>query len=186
MQHLQNPTGGPSSLAGSKPERSSGPTAAFARLICLTGRRWRGVPFAKRSSSWSTLTLVAGGTGEHESQPAPTGSVGHYVGRGETRSIEIQQLRELKGPLVDVRSQRICKGHWPGPSTCLFSTMRNAPRSAPPQAAGRTQAIHLGLELTGEAAWPGSWNARDQDRIYCWRGECAQPASPGSPSRSTC
>ena len=36
-------------------------------------------------------------------------------GMSETRSIEIQQLRNLQGPVVDVRSpSEFAKGHWPG------------------------------------------------------------------------
>ena len=72
-------------------------------------------------------------------------------GMGETCSIEIQQLRELKGPLVDVRSPgEFAKGHWPGATNVpLFNDEERAAVGTAYKQQGRTQAIHLGLELTG-------------------------------------
>ncbi len=65
---------------------------------------------------------------------------------GETGSIEIQQLRELKGPLVDVRSpSEFEKGHWPGAiNVPLFNDEERAAVGTAYKQQGRTQAIHRG------------------------------------------
>ena len=67
-------------------------------------------------------------------------------GMGETCSIEIQQLRELKGPLVDVRSPgEFEKGHWPGAiNVPLFNDEERAAVGTTYKQQGRTPAIHLG------------------------------------------
>ena len=98
-------------------------------------------------------------------------------GMGETRSIEIQQLRELKGPLVDVRSpSEFAKGHWPGAINLpLFNDEERAAVGTAYKQQGRTPAIHLGLELTGpklSSLARTLETLRDQGnpRIYCWRG----------------
>ena len=98
-------------------------------------------------------------------------------GMGETSSIEIQQLRELKGPLVDVRSpSEFAKGHWPGAINLpLFNDEERAEVGIAYKQQGRRPAIHLGLELTGPKL---SSLARELEtlrelgnpRIYCWRG----------------
>ncbi len=98
-------------------------------------------------------------------------------GMGETRSIEIQQLRELKGPLVDVRSpSEFAKGHWPGAiNVPLFDDEERAAVGTAYKQQGRTPAIHLGLELTGPklsslARQLESISNQGHPRIYCWRG----------------
>ncbi len=98
-------------------------------------------------------------------------------GMGETCSIEIQQLRELKGPLVDVRSPgEFEKGHWPGAiNVPLFNDEERAAVGTAYKQQGRTPAIHLGLELTGPklsslARQLESLRDQGDPRIYCWRG----------------
>ncbi len=98
-------------------------------------------------------------------------------GMGETRSIQIQQLRELKGPLVDVRSpSEFAKGHWPGAINLpLFDDEERAAVGTAYKQQGRTPAIHLGLELTGPklsslAHQLESLRDQGDPRIYCWRG----------------
>ena len=98
-------------------------------------------------------------------------------GMGETGSIEIQQLRELKGPLVDVRSPgEFAKGHWPGAiNVPLFDDEERAAVGTAYKQQGRTPAIHLGLELTGPklsslARQLESLRDQGDPRIYCWRG----------------
>ena len=98
-------------------------------------------------------------------------------GMGETCSIEIQQLRELKVPLVDVRSPgEFEKGHWPGAINIpLFDDEERAAVGTAYKQQGRTPAIHLGLELTGpklSSLAQQLETLRDQGnpRIYCWRG----------------
>ena len=98
-------------------------------------------------------------------------------GMGETCSIEIQQLRELKGPLVDVRSPgEFEKGHWPGAiNVPLFNDEERAAVGTAYKQQGRTPAIHLGLELTGPklsslARQLDNLRQQGEPRIYCWRG----------------
>ena len=98
-------------------------------------------------------------------------------GMGETGSIEIQQLRELKGPLVDVRSpSEFEKGHWPGAiNVPLFNDEERAAVGTAYKQQGRTPAIHLGLELTGPklsslARQLDNLRQQGEPRIYCWRG----------------
>ncbi len=98
-------------------------------------------------------------------------------GMGETRSIEIQQLRELKGPLVDVRSpSEFAKGHWPGAiNVPLFNDEERAAVGTAYKQQGRLPAIHLGLELTGPklsslAQQLETLRQLGDPRIYCWRG----------------
>ena len=98
-------------------------------------------------------------------------------GMGETCSIEIQQLRELKGPLVDVRSPgEFEKGHWPGAiNVPLFNDEERAAVGTTYKQQGRTSAIHLGLELTGPklsnlARQLDNLRQQGEPRIYCWRG----------------
>ena len=95
-------------------------------------------------------------------------------GMGETCSIEIQQLRELKGPLVDVRSPgEFAKGHWPGATNVpLFNDEERAAVGTAYKQQGRTPAIHLGLELTGPklsslARQLESLRQQGEPRIYC-------------------
>ena len=95
-------------------------------------------------------------------------------GMGETCSIEIQQLRELKGPLVDVRSPgEFEKGHWPGAiNVPLFNDEERAAVGTAYKQQGRTPAIHLGLELTGPklsnlARQLDNLRQHGDPRIYC-------------------
>ena len=182
MQHLQNPASSPVITRGVESRASLvQPPSSSARVsICLiSGRRWRGVPFCETIQQLVNAEFGGGcGTGEHESQPAPTGSVlATMSGMGETGSIEIQQLRELKGPLVDVGSPgEFEKGHWPGAiNVPFFNDEERAAVGTAYKQHGRTPAIHLGLELTGPklsslALQLESLRHQGDPRIYCWRG----------------
>ncbi|AII49597.1 tRNA 2-selenouridine synthase [Synechococcus sp. KORDI-52] len=96
---------------------------------------------------------------------------------GEICSIEIQELRKLKGALVDVRSPgEFAKGHWPGAINLpLFSDEERAAVGTTYKQKGRRPAIHLGLELTGPklsrlAQQLETLRNQGDPRIYCWRG----------------
>ena len=81
---------------------------------------------------------------------------------GETRSIEIQQLRELKGPLVDVRSpSEFAKGHWPGAiNLLLFNDEERAASERPTNNKDEHQRYTWGLNSPAQAEQPGQ-DARD-------------------------
>ena len=98
-------------------------------------------------------------------------------GMGETRSNDVLQLRELEGPLLDVRSpSEFAKGHWPGAiNVPLFNDEERAAVGTAYKQQGRRPAIHLGLEITGPklsglARQLEALREQGHPRIYCWRG----------------
>ena len=98
-------------------------------------------------------------------------------GMGEPQHLRIDQLRQRRGPLVDVRSpSEFEKGHWPGAINIpLFSDDERAEVGTSYKQQGRLPAIHLGLSITGPKL---STLARELERLrgqgtprfYCWRG----------------
>jgi len=70
---------------------------------------------------------------------------------GDAQHLTIDQLRQLRGPLVDVRSpSEFDKGHWPGAINLpLFSDAERAEVGTSYKQQGRLPAIHLGLSITG-------------------------------------
>ena len=93
------------------------------------------------------------------------------------RRESIEVLRDLAGPVVDVRSpSEFAKGHWPGALNIpLFTDDERAEVGTTYKQKGRQQAIQLGLSLTGPklAALAEQLQASATEgplRIYCWRG----------------
>ncbi|BEV36356.1 tRNA 2-selenouridine(34) synthase MnmH [Synechococcus sp. M16CYN] len=91
--------------------------------------------------------------------------------------IAIDELRNLHGPLVDVRSPaEFLKGHWPGATNLpLFNDEERVAVGTSYKQDGRIQAIHLGLRLAGPkmsalANKLEQFRGLDRPRIYCWRG----------------
>ena len=89
----------------------------------------------------------------------------------------IDVLRELTGPLVDVRSpSEYAKGHWPGAHNIpLFTDQERADVGTTYKQKGRQEAIQLGLSLTGPKLAQLSEQLKGIAgegylRIYCWRG----------------
>ena len=98
-------------------------------------------------------------------------------GMRDARHLTIDQLRQQRGPLVDVRSpSEFDKGHWPGAINLpLFSDAERAEVGTSYKQQGRLPAIHLGLSITGPklSALAGELERlRDlgTPRLYCWRG----------------
>ena len=98
-------------------------------------------------------------------------------GMGEDHSTSIEQLRQLRGPLIDVRSpSEFDKGHWPGAVNLpLFSDDERAAVGTSYKQDGRLKAIHLGLRITGPkmavlAEQLDQYRGAEQLRLYCWRG----------------
>ena len=98
-------------------------------------------------------------------------------GMGEDHSTSIEQLRQLRGPLIDVRSpSEFDKGHWPGAVNLpLFSDDERAAIGTSYKQDGRLKAIHLGLRVTGPkmaalAEQLDQYRGTEQLRLYCWRG----------------
>ena len=98
-------------------------------------------------------------------------------GMGEDHFTSIEQLRQLHGPLIDVRSpSEFDKGHWPGAFNIpLFSDDERAAVGTSYKQEGRLNAIHLGLRITGPkmaalAEQLDQYREAGQLRLYCWRG----------------
>ena len=98
-------------------------------------------------------------------------------GMGEDHSTSIDQLRQLRGPLIDVRSpSEFERGHWPGAFNLpLFSDDERAAVGTSYKQDGRLEAIHLGLRITGPkmadlAEQLDQFRGPDRLRLYCWRG----------------
>ena len=98
-------------------------------------------------------------------------------GMGEDHFTSIEQLRQLHGPLIDVRSpSEFDKGHWPGAFNIpLFSDDERAAVGTSYKQDGRLKAIHLGLQMTGPkmaalAEQLDQYREAGQLRLYCWRG----------------
>ena len=129
--------------------------------------------------SMSTLRDVVGGEPESifrnrlcRARRYPTMS-----GMGEDHFTSIEQLRQLHGPLIDVRSpSEFDKGHWPGAFNIpLFSDDERAAVGTSYKQEGRLKAIHLGLRITGPkmaalAEQLDQYREAGQLRLYCWRG----------------
>ena len=93
------------------------------------------------------------------------------------RRESIDVLRELTGPLVDVRSpSEYAKGHWPGAHNIpLFTDQERADVGTTYKQKGRQEAIQLGLSLSGPKLAELSEQLKaiageGSLRIYCWRG----------------
>jgi tRNA 2-selenouridine synthase len=98
-------------------------------------------------------------------------------GMGDDHFTSIEQLRQLHGPLIDVRSpSEFEKGHWPGAVNLpLFSDDERAAVGTSYKQDGRLKAIHLGLRITGPkmavlAEQLDQYRGAEQLRLYCWRG----------------
>ena len=98
-------------------------------------------------------------------------------GMGDDHFTSIEQLRQLHGPLIDVRSpSEFEKGHWPGAVNLpLFSDDERAAVGTSYKQDGRLKAIHLGLRITGPkmavlAEQLDQYRGAKQLRLYCWRG----------------
>ena len=91
----------------------------------------------------------------------------------------IEQFRVADGVLVDVRTpSEFAQGHWPGAiNVPLFDDEQRSLVGRAYKQQGRSQAIQLGLRLTGPVLEDLSKDltqvAGGSDRplrIYCWRG----------------
>ena len=100
-------------------------------------------------------------------------------GMGSTNVSDIDQFREARGTLVDVRTpSEFAQGHWPGAINIpLFDDEQRAIVGRTYKQKGRKQAIELGLSFTGPAlvdlskALTKAAGGTDQPlRLYCWRG----------------
>jgi tRNA 2-selenouridine synthase len=98
-------------------------------------------------------------------------------GMGDEIRRPIDQLRELSGVVLDVRSpMEYAKGHWPGSINLpLFSDAERAEVGTTFKKEGRESAVHLGLALTGPklsslASALEEHRNSGPPRIYCWRG----------------
>ena len=93
------------------------------------------------------------------------------------RRESIDVLRDLSGPLIDVRSpSEYAKGHWPGAKNIpLFTDQERAEVGTTYKTKGRQKAVQLGLSLTGPKLATLSEQLKaiageGSLRIYCWRG----------------
>jgi tRNA 2-selenouridine synthase len=98
-------------------------------------------------------------------------------GMGDVLCAPIDELRQLPGVLIDVRSpSEHAKGHWPGAvNVPLFSDAERAEVGTAYKQEGRRAAIHHGLAISGPkmarlAAQLDALSGDHPPRIYCWRG----------------
>ena len=133
----------------------------------------------KRSRSCSGEALVVGVVPEsmNRNRPETARRWPTMSGMVDVPTLSIEELRQRKGPLVDVRSpSEFEKGHWPGAINLpLFTDDERAAVGTSYKQEGRLPAIHLGLQITGPklarlAEQLEQLRQRGEPRIYCWRG----------------